>query len=438
MNTSANPSTEPSAVSEDRPAAVAAAATAQAAAPPTQQGQWPQSPLEAPEGVQAVPAAGEGGRTRVALVFGGRSGEHSISCITAAGILSAIDRERYDVLPIGITRTGKWVLMPDDPEALRMHGNRMPEVPDADEYVALPLEVGKRQVLMVQPVTDDADVTEVPPPDPTGSLGEIDVVFPVLHGPYGEDGTVQGLLELADLPYVGCGVLSSAMMMDKHYMKVALVGAGLPVGPYQVITDRQWLTDREAALERVKKLEFPVFVKPCRAGSSLGITRVSSPDGLVAAIEEARRHDPKVIVEQGIVGREIECGVLGGRGPDAPRASLPGEIAVADHDFYDYEAKYLGAADVTLSCPADLPEKVIARVRQVAVEAFEAAGCEGLARCDFFVTDSGEVVINELNTMPGFTPISMFPSMWEATGLSYTALITDLIEQAMERRTGLR
>ena len=320
----------------------------------------------------------------------------------------------------------------------------LPEVPDSDAFVSLPLDVGNREVSVVhQPAVDAtaAATAGATPPPPAGrveSLGHIDVVFPVLHGPYGEDGTVQGMFDLAGIRYVGCGVLSSAMMMDKHWMKVAFTAADLPVGPYEVITDRQWLAEPQAALERVSSLRFPVFVKPSRAGSSLGITRVASPEGLTAAIEAAREHDPKVIVEQGISGREIECGVLGGHGLEPPRASLPGEIVVADHDFYDFEAKYLGEAEVTLSCPAELPEDVTATIREMSARAFEAAECEGLARCDFFVTEDGEVLINEINTMPGFTPISMFPSMWEATGVPYSDLITDLIEQAMERREGLR
>ena len=365
-------------------------------------------------------------KPRVAVIFGGRSSEHSISCVTAAGVLGAIDREAYDVVPIGIAKNGRWVLMPDDTSQLQIRDGHLPEVPDADHQVTLPLVAGDREMHLIAKGRE------------TESLGDIDVAFPLLHGPFGEDGTIQGLFELADVRYVGCGVLSSAMMMDKHYMKVAFESAGLPVGPYEVITDRQWLADPDAVVERVSRLAFPVFVKPSRAGSSVGITRVTDPAGLGEAIEAARVHDPKVIVEAGIFGREIECAVLGGRGLDAPRASLPGEIVVASHDFYDFEAKYLAENDVTLSCPADLPDEVTERVRELSVVAFEAASCEGLARCDFFVTEAGEVIINEINTMPGFTPFSMFPTMWAATGLPYTELITDLVEQARERRIGLR
>ena len=273
------------------------------------------------------------------------------------------------------------------------------------------------------------------------ALGEVDVVFPLLHGPYGEDGTLQGMLELSDIRYVGSGVLASAAGMDKHYMKVVFAGAGLPVGPYTVITDAQWRRDRAAALDAVSALTFPVFVKPCRAGSSMGVAKVDSPEGVEAAVEAAREHDLKVIVEAGIVGREIECAVLQGRGLDAPRTSLPGEIVVESghgHDFYDFEAKYLDEASVVLSCPADLPQGAADEVRRLAAASFEALACEGLARVDCFVTDGGSVVINEINTMPGFTPSSMYPRMWEESGMSYPELVDELIQLALERPVGLR
>ncbi|SNV20543.1 D-alanine--D-alanine ligase [Dermatophilus congolensis] len=381
-----------------------------------------------PRPLSSRTGSGRDGRIRVAIVFGGRSSEHSISCVTAGGVLGAIDRDRFDVVPIGITRDGRWVRMPDDPEALKLGGQELPEVTDADSYVSFSLEAHSSTVIEVA--------------DRKGgglqSLGDIDVVLPLLHGPFGEDGTIQGLFELAEMRYVGCGVLASAMMMDKHWMKVAFEAAGLPVGPYRVITDKAWRIDAQAALESLQGLKFPMFVKPARAGSSFGITKVDAPEGLREAIEAAREHDPKVVVEQGIVGREIECGVLSGHGLEPSRASMPGEIVVADHDFYDFEAKYLSESDVTLSCPAKLPEDVTARLRELAVHAFDAVECEGLARCDFFFTPDGELIINEINTLPGFTPFSMFPSMWAATGLEYSDLITDLIELALERRAGLR
>ncbi|MDN5562340.1 MAG: D-alanine--D-alanine ligase [Luteococcus sp.] len=370
---------------------------------------------------------GQGDRIRVAVVFGGRSEEHPVSCSTAASVLSAIDRERYEVIPIGITRQGQWVVVDDDPEPLRLRPGQTPEVAAAGTGVIVPMQVGDRALKTLEAG------------QPPAVLGDVDVVLPLVHGPFGEDGTLQGLFELADMCYVGCGVLASAVMMDKHYMKVVFEAAGLPVGPYRVITDRQWRSEPDAALARVGELEFPVFVKPCRAGSSFGITRVTEPTGLREAIEEARRHDPKVIVEQGIVGREIECGVLQGHGTDAPRVSEPGEIVVAGgHDFYDFDAKYLDGASVQLTSPAEVDDQVKARVQQVARDAFEAAGCEGLARVDSFVTPDGQVILNEINTMPGFTPSSMFPVMWAATGLDYPSLVDDLITLAMERPTGLR
>jgi D-alanine-D-alanine ligase len=380
-----------------------------------------------------VPAApGDGStprKTRVAVLFGGRSGEHAISAATAAGVLRAIDRERYDVVPVGITRQGRWVLAADDPERWQIADGRLPEVTaDSGAEVALSLAQGERTLRVLEP-------GQVP-----AVLGEVDVVFPVLHGPFGEDGTLQGLLELADVHYVGAGVLASAVGMDKHFMKLVLAGEGLAVGPYTVIRPGDWERDREAALAAVKPLGLPVFVKPARAGSSLGITRVDDLADLPAAVEEARRHDPKVIVEAGIEGREIECAVLGGRAGAAPRASLPGEIVV-DHDshaFYDFEAKYLDEAHVDLRCPAELPEGVIDEIRRVAVQTFEAVGAEGLSRVDVFVTPDERVVVNEINTMPGFTPFSMYPRMWEASGLTYPELVDELVQLALERPVGLR
>ncbi|MEL4357444.1 MULTISPECIES: D-alanine--D-alanine ligase family protein [unclassified Luteococcus] len=366
-------------------------------------------------------------KIRVALVFGGRSEEHPVSCSTAASVMGAIDRDRYDVVPIGVTRQGQWVLVDDNPEPLRLVPGNTPEIGGASAGVIVPMQVGDRGLRTLEPGQLPAE------------LGEVDVIFPLIHGPFGEDGTLQGLLELADMRYVGCGVLASAVMMDKHYMKVVFEAAGLPVGPYRVITDRQWRTQREAALAAVQELDFPVFVKPCRAGSSFGISRVTDPAGLAAAVEEARQHDPKVIVEQGITGREIECGVLQGHDFGEPRVSEPGEIVVVSgHDFYDFDAKYLDGASVRLTSPAEVDDQVKAKVQQVARDAFEAAGCEGLARVDSFVTPEGDVVLNEINTMPGFTPTSMFPVMWKASGLDYPALVDDLIQLALERPTGLR
>lgn len=341
--------------------------------------------------------------------------------------MKAIDHGAYDVLPIGITKQGEWVLVDEDQEALALRAGHLPEVADTGNSVLVPLGTSRRG-LTVHNVGH-----------PPRVLGEVDVVFPLLHGPFGEDGTIQGLLDLADIRYVGSGVLASAAMMDKHYMKVVFAGHGLPVGPYVVITDKEWQRDPAASMDAVASLGWPVFVKPARAGSSMGISKVSAPEKLRAAIEHARLHDPKVVVEAAIPGREIECGVLEGRRGDPPRTSRVGEIVVTKgHDFYDFEAKYLAEDDVRLSCPADVPAEIEERIRTLSAKAFDAAGCEGLARCDFFYTPSGDVVLNEINTMPGFTPYSMYPQMWAATGMSYPDLITELIDLALERRVGLR
>ncbi|WP_234417719.1 D-alanine--D-alanine ligase family protein [Miniimonas sp. S16] len=368
-------------------------------------------------------------RIRVAIIFGGRSSEHAISCSTAAGVLSAIDRSRFDVVPIGIARDGSWLLLPDDPEPLRLDGARLPEVRAGHPEVVLPFGPRTGRVL-VSPASEGARV-----------LNGVDVVLPLLHGPFGEDGTLQGLLELLGLPYVGSGVLASAAGMDKHAMKVLLAGAGLPVGPYTVITRAGWERDRALCLDPIPLLGDVVFVKPSRAGSSMGVSRVVLADGedaLVAAIEDARRHDPKVLVEAAIDGREIEVAVLQGRGTDRPRTTAPGEIVVGgDRAFYDFEAKYIDTSSTSLRIPAVVSDEDEAAARALAADAFDALGCEGLARVDLFLTGSGPIV-NEVNTMPGFTPFSMFPQLWQHEGLTYPELITELLELALERPVGLR
>lgn len=373
-----------------------------------------------------APKAAAGARPRVLLLFGGRSSEHPISCVTAAGVLHAADRQRWDVVPVGVARSGLWSHDELDVASFRLDGDALPEVPEPEAPVSLR-------------ALPDGTV-ELTAADGS-SLGPVDVVFPLLHGPWGEDGTLQGMFESLGLPYVGCGVLASAVGMDKHFMKVAFQAAGLEVGPWETITARDWARDPEAALARAGALAYPLFVKPARAGSSFGITRVTEPAGLRAAVEEARRFDPKVVVEAGIVGREIECAVLDGHGSAAPRASLPGEIVVA-HDegetqFYDFESKYQDTGTTQLSCPAELPEEEIERLRALAIRAFEAVDGSGLGRCDFFFTPDGRWVVNEINTMPGFTPISMYPAMWERTGLSYDDLISELLDLALERGVGL-
>lgn len=364
----------------------------------------------------------------VALLCGGRSSEHSISLITACGVLGAIDHEKYNVVTIGITRDGKWYLTDENQLKDLTTQEALATFPEGGQQVFLPLGAGDNRLRLV----NENDELEYGEP--------IDVVFPLLHGPFGEDGTLQGLLEMADLKYVGCGVTSSAVAMDKHFMKVAFEAAGLEVGPYEVITVRQWATDAQGARERIEKLGYPVFVKPARAGSSFGITKVDSADQLDAAIEEAHRFDPKLVIEAGIVGREIECAVLDTADNGRPRASYPGEIVVQDveHSFYDFEAKYVSKTSATTQCPADLPDSITEKMRELAVEAFLAVDGEGLSRADFFYTEDGRLVINEVNTLPGFTPISMYKTMWESSGIQYPDLIDELITLALKRPLGLR
>lgn len=366
---------------------------------------------------------------RVAILFGGRSSEHAVSCVTAAGVLGAIDRTKYDVVPIGIAKNGQWVLAGEDIAAWSLKEGALPEVAAGEATVSLAHLGGGHQLVV-------SEAAKVPQ-----ELGAVDVVFPLLHGPWGEDGTIQGLLELSDTRYVGAGVLASAIGMDKHFMKVVFEAAGLAVGPYVAVTDREWTLGPAKVRARVAALGFPVFVKPARAGSSMGISKVDSLETLDAAIAEAREHDLKLVIEAGIVGREIEIAVLEGRGSNAPRVSLPGEIAMADgahHDFYDFEAKYVQGDAVNLSCPADMPEADVARIQEQAALAFDAVGAEGLSRVDFFYTAAGELIINEINTMPGFTPSSMYPQMWEASGLPYAELIDELLQLALQRKVGLR
>ncbi len=365
-------------------------------------------------------------KPRVAVVFGGRSSEHAVSCVTAGSVLAAIDRDRYDVVPIGISRDGRWVLESGRPERLAVTGGRLPSVDESGAAVVLAGDPTVRELMVAKP-------GEVP-----RALGEVDVVVPLLHGPYGEDGTLQGLLELAGVTYVGSGVLSSAVAMDKEYMKKLFVAAGLPVVDHIVVRPREWERDKAGVADRVARLGYPVFVKPARAGSSIGITKVLGPEQLSAAIEAAREWDPKVLVEVAVAAREIECGVLESLTGDAPEVSVVAEIKVrGDHEFYDFEAKYLD--EVTeYDVPAHLPTETATQVRRLAATAFEALACEGLARVDFFLKSDGTLLLNEVNTMPGFTPTSMFPVVWRESGLPYPDLVDRLIQLALRRPTGLR
>lgn len=372
--------------------------------------------------------APDGRKPRVAVVFGGRSSEHAISCVTAGSVLAAIDTDAYDVVPIGIATDGRWVLESGDPDRLRIEApDRLPEVD------------GSRASVTLAPESTSTGLVVTEPSQPPQAFGEVDVVFPVLHGPWGEDGTIQGMLEMAGVRYVGAGVLASAVSMDKAYMKVVLAAAGLPVLPSVTVTARQWEHDRQGAHERAEALGYPLFAKPARGGSSIGISKVHDASALDAAMEEALRYDPKVLLEAYAGGaREVECGVLQAL-DGTPETSVAAEIRISgDHEFYDFAAKYLPEEHTELDVPADLPAEVAAQISAMSVEAFEAVGGEGLARVDFFVLPDGRVVVNEINTMPGFTPTSMYPRMWAATGVDYPALVDRLIRLALARDTGLR
>ena len=360
-------------------------------------------------------------RIRVAVVFGGRSSEHAISCVSAGSVLTHLDRERFEVVPVGIAPNGAWVLGADDPRELAMDGATLPSVAASRTALVLPGDPTRGGLL----VLDRDRAGEV--------LSGVDVVFPVLHGPYGEDGTIQGLLEMAGVPYVGAGVFASAAGMDKEFTKKLLAADGLPVGDLVVLRPgTSTLTGAERA-----RLGVPVFVKPARAGSSVGITRVTEWAALDEAIAVARKHDPKVLVEAAVVGREIECGVL--ERPDGTvAASVPAEIRiVGDAPFYDFDAKYLD--DVCeFDIPAKLDDALTERVREMAIAAFRALDGQGLARVDFFVGPGGELTVNEVNTMPGFTPTSIYPRAWDVTGIDYPTLLTTLLDTALARGTGLR
>ena len=367
-------------------------------------------------------------KIRVAVVFGGRSTEHAVSCASAGLVLSAIDRDRYDVLPVGIATDGRWVLTSADPARLALSPGSSPSV----EAVALP---GSE-------ITPRAGSLEVSAPgEVPRDLGAVDVVLPLLHGTYGEDGTIQGLLEMTGTRYAGAGVFASAAGMDKEYMKLIIAARGLPAGRYVVVRDRDWssgLDERKRILDEIAELGWPVFVKPARGGSSVGITRVTGPAELESAVEAARAHDPKVLVEAAVGGMEVECAVLEGLDGGPPEASVPGQVVVdPGSSFYDFQAKYL-AEGTTMRIPAPIPAAAEAEVRRQACAAFEAISCEGLARVDFFYTPAGQVLFNEINTMPGMTPASGFPLMWAATGLPLPQLIDRIIQTALRKRRGLR
>ncbi|WP_104191545.1 D-alanine--D-alanine ligase family protein [Cryobacterium sp. Y82] len=353
----------------------------------------------------------------VVLLFGGRSSEHSISCATAGGVLAALDPECYTVIPVGITRDGAYVLEDNDPAKFALNAQALPVVADNGTRVRWPQSASSRELTVVDAFGER-------------SLGSVDLIFPILHGPFGEDGTIQGMLDLLGLPYIGSGVLASALGMDKHFAKTVFQQAALPVAPWRTLTADDWARDPGMGYAALEQLGLPAFVKPARAGSSVGVSRVATPDQLAEAMAVSLAEDNKVLIESGLVGRELEIAVLQGRPGEPTRASLAGEVVVTGRDFYDFAAKYLDAPGVELVCPAPLSAAELAEVQRLAIAAFEAIGGAGLARVDFFLTATGWV-INEINTMPGFTSISMFPTCWLASGYTYPELIDELISVAI-------
>jgi D-alanine-D-alanine ligase len=358
-------------------------------------------------------------KQRVVVLFGGRSSEHSISSATAGGVLGSIDRERYSVIPVGITREGAFVLEDDDPAKFPLDAAHLPEVVDNGTRVLWPEPGGDRTLRVVL-----ADGT-------VDSHGEIDIVLPILHGPHGEDGTIQGYFDTLEVPYAGGGVLDSALCMDKHFMKIALQASGIAVAPWVTVRERHWQADAASVRSAAEELGLPLFVKPARAGSSVGVSKVEDLDELDAALAVAFAEDDKALIETGVSGREIEVAIL--EGAEGIRASLPGEIVLTSRGFYDFEGKYLGGDGVDVVCPAELTDAEVAAIQEIGIRSFEAVDGRGLARVDMFLTTSGDLVVNELNTMPGFTPISMFPKCWVASGLGYGDLISELIEAGLRR-----
>jgi D-alanine-D-alanine ligase len=356
-------------------------------------------------------------RRRIVVLFGGRSAEHEVSVVSARSIIDALDRDRYEPVAIGVTKDGRWHLLAAGPPALEAgaEAGALPAVTAAaGPEVALDQEPGA-QTLVAR----------------DGARTRIDVVFPVMHGPFGEDGSIQGFLEMAGVPYVGAGVLGSALGMDKAVQKALFRAAGIPVVDHEVVQEREWEEDPDAVEARAEHLGYPLFSKPATLGSSVGVMKVEAPDALRGALETAFRYGRKALLERAVEdAREVEVAVLGN---DDPVASVAGEIVPRGHDFYDYEAKYLDERGAELLVPAPLDDRTHERVRRLAVAAFRTVECAGMARVDFFVRPTGEVLLNEINTIPGFTQISMYPKLWEASGLAYAELIDRLVELAIER-----
>jgi D-alanine-D-alanine ligase len=353
-------------------------------------------------------------KLRVGIIFGGKSGEHEVSLQSAKNIYDALDRDRFEPVLIGVDKEGIWHLGRDASFILNASNPKLIAL-NTREPAVVPVESPGRP-----PVLKDPE---------NGSVqGSIDVFFPVIHGTFGEDGSLQGFLRLLDAPYVGAGVLGSAVGMDKDVMKRLMKDAGLPVPAFQVVRRR----DREAwnAAQAVRELDLPLFVKPCNLGSSVGISKVHTEKELKPAVEAAFSYDTKVILEEAVRGREIECAVLGN---DSPKASLCGEVIPTGHEFYSYDSKYVDEHGAILKSPADLDPATMDRIRSLAVRVFQVMECEGMARVDFFLEPGGRIVVNEINTLPGFTRISMYPRLWEASGLPYRDLLTRLVQLAVER-----
>jgi D-alanine-D-alanine ligase len=382
-------------------------------------------------------------KIRVAVVFGGRGPEHQVSCMGGGNMLGAIDRSRYEVIPVGITTDGSWVQVADAPERLAVTDGKLPTVEAVAESGPLVPWSGSAAVATS---AGGGFVASAPAKIPH-LFGDVDVVLPVLHGPYGEDGTIQGLLEMAGVPYVGAGVLASAVSMDKEYMKLIFRAKGLPVGPYVVVREQDWpvadsgdvlAVERKRVLDDIADLGWPLFVKPARGGSSIGTSKAHDMAQLHEAIGLARQYDPKVLVEAAIDGVEVEVSVLQGIEGAPPDTSIPGQLLVdGGEEFWDFEAKYLDAAS-GMAIPAPIPDSALQEIRRLGAAAFDAVSCEGLARVDFFYTTDGEVLVNEINTMPGLSPASYFQKMWEVSGLPFPQLIDRLLQTALRKRPGLR
>lgn len=365
--------------------------------------------------------AGPDSKIKVGVIFGGRSGEHEVSLVSANSIMKALSPDKYEVIPVGITRQGSW-MVGVKPEALLEYsknktGGCLAFAGTASGKASLNCDPANKGLMLLDKQR-------------SGEQIKLDVLFPIIHGTYGEDGTLQGMLELADLPYVGCGVLASAVGMDKTFSKRLFHEAGIAVAPYKEVLRSRWRTSQASVIEEIESsLGYPCFVKPVNSGSSVGISKAKNREGLIEAMEMAARYDRKILIEAHIDGREIEVSVLGN---DAPIASLPGEI-VPCNEFYDYTAKYIDDRS-ELKIPADLSPELTEKIREAAVKAYKALDCAGMARVDFFLErKTGNIIINEINTIPGFTSVSMYPKLWEATGISYPELVDRLVELAIER-----